>query len=493
MSSAKKNILYLDDEDGNLAVFQATFRHKYNVMIADTIQKAKHILQNAPIDLIISDYKMPEKNGVDFLKDTLVDYPILSRILMTAYSEPEILIDSINKAHIYCFVTKPWKKAELDITIENALRHSELKRQNHDLLTHLQNANSELTKANEEIVRLKDAVDRENDFLKREIAGEHSNFTMIGHGATFQALEKSISRVASVDTTVLIQGETGTGKELVARAIHAHSSRSDKPFIKLNCASLPTPLVESELFGYEKGAFTGAQTSKPGLFQIAHTGTVFLDEIGELPLEVQPKLLRVLQEGEFFKVGSSKTVRVDVRIISATNRTLSEAVTKGTFRSDLFYRLNSFPIKTPALRHRLEDIPALVNFFVEKYQKKLRTSVAKIDQSFIKRLMNHDWPGNIRELESVVERSILMCTAGILNGEVLKFSMDDSEDVPDVPPDALTSLEEIERAHILRVLEATKGKISGAGGAAAVLNINHNTLRSRMVKLGIDFKKAGVN
>jgi formate hydrogenlyase transcriptional activator len=282
----------------------------------------------------------------------------------------------------------------------------------------------------------------------------------------------------------LILGETGTGKELIARAIHSSSPRQHRPLIKVDCASLSPTLIESELFGHEKGAFTGAQSRKIGRFELAHGATIFLDEIGELPLELQTKLLRVVQEGELERLGSSQTLKVDTRIIAATNRDLEEEVRKGRFREDLWYRLNVFPITVPPLRQRQEDIPLLVQSFVNRFSRKLGKEITKIPPQVLQALQQYPWPGNVRELENVIERSLIDT-----KGPILQLAEKITAPAPPTPVSPPQSLEAVERAHILRILQEVRWKIDGKDGAAARLELNPSTLRSRMRKLAIERKQ----
>jgi len=278
----------------------------------------------------------------------------------------------------------------------------------------------------------------------------------------------------------LIQGETGTGKELVARAVHNRSRRKDRPLVKVNCGSIPAGLVESELFGHEKGAFTGATQRRTGRFELANSGTIFLDEVTELPLDTQVKLLRVLQEGEFERVGSSQTMKVDVRVIAATNRDLKDVVKNGSFRSDVFYRLHVFPLEVPALRERKDDIPLLVNFFLSKFGKKLGKEVRGVAQNSMDSLISYDWPGNVRELQNIVERAVVLARGPIVQ-------IDDSmmRSGGAVQESTVDTLENTERNHIIRALKETQWVVHGKKGAAELLGINPSTLRSRMEKLGI--------
>jgi transcriptional regulator with GAF, ATPase, and Fis domain len=293
-------------------------------------------------------------------------------------------------------------------------------------------------------------------------------------------LLRNVEQVAPTEATVLIQGETGTGKELLARAVHDRSRRQNRPLVKVNCGSIPAGLVESELFGHEKGAFTGATQRRIGRFELANGGTIFLDEVTELPTDTQVKLLRVLQEGEFERVGSSQTIKVDVRVIAATNRDLREVVKNGTFRSDLFYRLNVFPLAVPSLRERKDDIPLLVNFFLSKFGKKLGKEVRGVSQRSMDSLLGYDWPGNVRELQNIIERAVVLASGPIL--QVDDSMMRLGEKAQEL---TLDTLENAERNHILRALDETQWVVHGKKGAAEVLGINPSTLRSRMEKLGI--------
>ena len=316
--------------------------------------------------------------------------------------------------------------------------------------------------------------------LVEEIRSERDS--MIGNSPALQHVRALIAQVASTDSTVLIQGETGTGKELVARAIHEHSPRRDRPLVKINCAALPRELVESELFGHEKGAFTGAIQQRRGRFELADGGTLFLDEVGELPPEAQAKLLRVLQEHEFERVGGTRNLRVDVRVIAATNRDLHAESGASRFRSDLYFRLNVFPIVLPPLRARRDDIPLLLKHFTAKTARRLGRQVNGVSPAFTERASAYDWPGNIRELENLVERTLIMSNGGPLDTSELFASTTGATTVAQ-PVNA--SLQEIERAHICRVLDSTRWKIEGDHGAARLLGLNPSTLRGRMRKLGI--------
>ena len=333
-------------------------------------------------------------------------------------------------------------------------------------------------KSNDEFEEIKSKLLKEN-FNKNEVN------EIVGVNKSLRVVMSKVKMVADTDATVLIRGETGTGKELIARCIHYYSNRKNKSLVKVNCAAIPSGLIESELFGHEKGSFTGAVFQKTGKFEIADGGTIFLDEIGDLPFESQAKLLRILQEREFERIGGTKTFNVNVRIIAATNRNLEQAVKDGVFRSDLYYRLNVFPIELPPLRERLEDINPLSNYFMNKYSKKIGKSFKCIDDENLKILSRYDWPGNIRELENVIERAVILSTGDELhiNSELLC-----SVNILNNENNNFTKLEDVERNHIIKILGMTDWQIHGKKGAAKILDINPNTLRSRMSKLGIKRK-----
>jgi transcriptional regulator with GAF, ATPase, and Fis domain len=338
-------------------------------------------------------------------------------------------------------------------------------------------------RANEKLLAYKKQLEVENDYLKEQIKTIYNFSEIIGSGDQMQKVYRLMSLVANSNTTVLISGETGTGKELIGRAIHNASSRSDKLMVKVNCAALPANLIESELFGHEKGAFTGAIDKRIGKFELANNSTLFLDEIGELPLEAQAKLLRVIQERELERVGGKQTIKIDVRLIAATNRKLEEEVKAGRFRSDLYFRLNVFPIILPPLRDRPEDIEPLTLFFVQKHSRNSGRKIRKITPKVIQQLRSYTWPGNVRELEHLLERSILLTTDGILQDVYIPRNM--GAEKQDEVHLLNRSLEEVERSYIIEALKRCAGKISGAGGAAEILNIPGNTLHSKMKKLGI--------
>lgn len=331
----------------------------------------------------------------------------------------------------------------------------------------------------------------QTEYLQAEIRALHDFGEIIGQSAALRRVLRDVEQVATTDAAVLIQGETGTGKELFARAIHTASHRRGQPLVTVNCAAIPATLIESEFFGHERGAFTGATSRRDGRFALADGGTIFLDEIGELPLEMQAKLLRVLQEGTFEPVGSGTTRRVDVRVVAATNRDLAREVTANRFRQDLFYRLNVFPIQLPALRERTEDIPALASAFARRYSQRFGRTIAPLSPDDARRLQRYAWPGNVRELQNVIERAVITAADGRLNLDRALPDVPSAVDTTAVhrtsasPIHTLRELEELERANLARALETSGGRISGSGGAAALLGMNPSTLRSRMKALGV--------
>jgi formate hydrogenlyase transcriptional activator len=382
--------------------------------------------------------------------------------------------------------------AQAAISLENARVFGEMKQE----VARRRDAEDQLRKALAQVQALQKRLEAENVYLQEEIRREHNFEEIVGNSPALLDVLQRVENVAPTDATVLIFGETGTGKELIARAIHDRSRRKGRALVKVNCGAISAGLVESELFGHVKGAFTGALERRVGRFEIADGGTLFLDEVGELPLETQVKLLRVLQEGEFEPVGSSRTVRVDVRIVAATNHRLEEAVAAGRFRSDLFYRLNVFPLEVPPLRGRRPDIPQLAMFFLSRSARKHGRPIEAIAQEALDLLMRYDWPGNVRELQNFIERAVVLCRGPVLTldpgllpaiaaheAEVGEHAVAAVATAAGANPD--TTLLEIERRHILSVLDQARWVIEGPKGAARVLGLHPNTLRSRMKKLGI--------
>jgi DNA-binding NtrC family response regulator len=415
---------------------------------AQTFSSAQEFLAaerpNGPGCLVL-DVHLPGLSGLDLQRELAKAGVKIPIIFITGHGDIPTSVRAI-KAGALEFLTKPLNREDLLRAIQQAIARDNIARQpNGD-------------------------------------TGTHNFDEIVGTSAALKAVLKQVEVVAPTESTVLILGETGTGKELIARAIHAASSRSRRPFVKLNCAAIPTGLLESELFGHEKGAFTGAIAQRIGRFELADGGTVFLDEVGEIPLELQPKLLRVLQEREFERLGSTRTLRTDARLIAATNRDLRQMVEQRKFREDLFYRLNVFPIFVPALRERSEDIPLLVNHFAQRFARRMNRTIETIPAETMAALTRYPWPGNIRELQNLIERAVILS-----HGPVLQIPLQDLDKntAPRRDNGKDQTLEAAERAHILAILKETRWVLGGARGAAARLGINRSTLQFRLKKLGI--------
>jgi formate hydrogenlyase transcriptional activator len=393
--------------------------------------------------------------------------------------------------HIAIIDDKPMERDERAIDLVKifaARAAAELKRQR---------AETELHAALQQVQELQKKLEAENVYLQEEIRKEHNFEEIVGNSKGLLDVLRKVETVAPTDSTVLILGETGCGKELIARAIHNRSKRKNRPLVKVNCGAIPTGLVESELFGHMKGAFTGALERRTGRFELADGGSLFLDEVSELPLDTQVKLLRVLQEHEFEPLGSSRTIKVNVRIIAASNRDLEKAIQEGRFRADLFYRLNVLPVTLPPLRERRADIPLLASFFVERFSRQFGKNITGISQDTMDALSRYFWPGNIRELQNVIERAVVLCSGSVLRlgNDLLPIMIEDGEEQifgesTSLAGSSPSSLENVERSHILQVLQETRGVIEGPRGAARILNLHPNTLRSRMKKLGIERSSA---
>ena len=471
MIEHKYTILYIDDEPHNLTTFKATFKWDYKILTAQSALEGFDILDTNDVHLIISDQRMAGLSGIEFFKEVKKRFPKPQRIILTAYNELAILLQAINECGIYRYITKPWNESEFKKVIEDTLEVYQLRRDKEQLEQQLILANEKLT--------------AENSYLREEIEQEQFTKKIITQNETYKKTLALLKKVAATRTSVLISGETGTGKELMARAVHRLSRRSDKPFIKVNCAAIPENLIESEFFGHEKGSFTGAIQKRTGRFELADGGTLFLDEIGELPINLQTKLLRVLQEGEFERIGGAKTIKVDVRIIAATNRNLKKEIAAHNFREDLFYRLNVFPLNALPLRERKEDIPILVHHFLEKHASRVNKKITTVESIIMAQLMNYNYPGNIRELENVIERFMITSTGNELD---LSDWNPVNATLADFGDDFMT-LSEVEKKHITTALENSHWKIFGEDGAAKKLGMNPKTLSWRIKKEGIERPK----
>ena len=394
MNNNKYTLLLVDDEIANLQKLQRTFIDQYSVQLAQSGQEALALLRQHPVDAIITDQKMPNMTGMEFLEASSKEYPDLVRIVLTGYTEVDDLISAINTGRVDKYITKPWQPDDLRLALREALEKRELKRENERLASELQSANERLR--------------TENTILRQEVEKGFHTREIIHASSEMENILRLLRRVTGTETTVLIQGETGTGKELVARFIHRESPRRDQIFIPVNCGAIPRELVESEFFGHAKGAFTGASQEKKGYFEMAHHGTIFLDEIGEAPQELQVKLLRVIQEAEIMPVGYHQPKKIDVRIIASTNRDLRAEVEKGHFRQDLYYRINVFSVTIPPLRERSKDILPLAEFFLKQASLKLNRKIGPLREETCRLLLRHSWPGNVRELQNEIERIVLL-------------------------------------------------------------------------------------
>ena len=463
------DILIVDDEIYNLKLLAEFLGQAgYQVRTGERPQPAIDSAMARPPSLILLDVRMPGMDGFEVCKrlkqdERTRDIPI---IFISALQEVQDRVQGFEAGGVD-FISKPFQEEEV---LARVRTHMELR----NMQLHLEDL---VEKRTAEIKKLKDQIEQENIYLRKEIEVKHKHAEIIGNCELVMKMLSAAEQVAKTDSTVLILGETGTGKELLARAIHKLSLRKDRQMVTLNCAALPATLLESELFGREKGAYTGAMARQIGRFEIADGSSIFLDEIGEMPLEVQAKLLRVLQEGQFERLGNPQTISVNVRIIASTNRDIARAAADGQFREDLYYRLNVFSITVPPLRDRIEDIPLLVWNFIKEFEKSMGKAIEKIPQKSIDALQQYPWPGNIRELKNVVEHAMI-----ISQGRVLQLN----------PPAGLSTnlhkdlrLEVLERNHIIDVLNKTSWRVSGQKGAANLLGLKPTTLESRMKKLGI--------
>lgn len=455
----KKKILVVEDDEYVLGSIRILLNKEgYEVNTALDGLEALDSYRKESYDLVIADLKMPQMDGIELLKQLKLEFPDVSLIMMTAYGSIRTAVDAM-KMGAYDYVTKPVSAEEIRLVIQRAFE-----RQN--LITEIRT-------------------------LRKELEERFSLDNIIGKSYTMQRVYDSILQVANTDATVLITGETGTGKELVAHAIHHHSKRKNCPFVVINCSALPESLLESELFGHEEGAFTGATKQRIGKFEYADTGTVFFDEMGNLPLSMQTKLLRLLQEKSFERIGGNQTIKVDVRVLAATNKDLNKLSEEGCFRKDLYYRLNVIPIQLPSLKERREDIPLLVTHFIEKYNKVFKKEITSISQNVLNILMSYSWPGNVRELENLVERMVIMAKDHVINEVDLPIPNQKQvkEKFGDVDNDQIvnSSLEDFlaycETIYITRLLKRCRGRIDSS---AKISGIDVKTLYRKMKKYNIN-------
>jgi len=505
MSDTPATILVVDDDAASLsALFECLRRASYRVLVAQDGTSALERAENGKPALILLDVMMPDIDGFETCRrlkrnQSTADVPVL---FLTALSETNEKVKGF-EAGAVDYLTKPFQWEEVLARVRTHLRLRAAERAlvdaNRLLEARVAERTAELESSVAELDRLRRRLQAENSYLQAEIGAEMRD--VVGSSRALRAVLEQVERVARSDATVLINGETGTGKELIARAVHEASPRRERPLVKLNCAAISAGLVESELFGHVKGAFTGATEKNVGRFQLADGGTLFLDEIGELPLETQVKLLRVLQEREFEPVGSAKTQRVDVRVIAATNRRLEDEVARGKFRSDLYYRLNVFPVEVPPLRARRDDIPELAAHFVERFSRRLGRSALPLAAHAMAQLVAHDWPGNVRELQNTIELALIVSNGTEITidwplaaarrapadgGPATAFDAHAGNGAPAAaPPVGGTTLVEIERQHIVAMLKRTGGIVEGPKGAAKMLDMKPSTMRYRIRKLGI--------
>jgi DNA-binding NtrC family response regulator len=447
----KHRILVVEDEEKLRRVIELQLVSAgFEVDQAGTAEEGLKLADRA--DLILTDLRLPGMDGLELIRAIRRQNAATPIVVITAFGTVESAVEAM-KAGAFDFLPKPFSMDHLMAVVHKAL----------------------------EVRSLRD----ENRKLREELVRRYSFENIVGRSPAMQEIFATIERVAPTRATVLIAGESGTGKDLIARAIHYQSPRRDRPFVKINCTAIPENLMESELFGYEKGAFTGAVTSKPGRFELADTGTVFLDEIGDVPPNIQVKLLRVLQEREFERLGSNRTRQIDVRVIAATNADLRAALEQGAFREDLYYRLNVVPINVPPLRERKEDIPALAEHFLRKYAAEFSSPVKAISDEALQVLLGHHWPGNVRELENVIERSLVLCSGEILEAADIRLDTaprNSRAAGEPLLPEGMT-LEEHERELIRKALERAQGNKSQA---ARLLGLSRNALRYRLSQMGLD-------
>ena len=463
-----KQLLVVDDEPNLRKVLSAQLqRDGYDVHTAEDGEQALEVLREHHIDLVITDLKMPKLDGMELLRRVVAMDEELPVVMITAHGTVDNAVEAL-KTGAFDYITKPFDQAEVRSVVQKALRTRDL--------------------SATEATRAPDAVSEEG-----------ARYGIIGQSPGILEVYSVLDRVADTPTTVLITGESGTGKELVARALHENSSRRDKPFIKVNCAAIPKDLMESELFGYERGAFTGAVGSKPGRFELASGGTLFLDEIGSIPVEMQVKLLRALQESEFERVGGIKTIRVDVRLVAATNSDLKKEIALGSFREDLYYRLNVVPIRLPPLRERADDISQLCRHFIDKFNARLKKKVVGFETDAERALDIYPWPGNIRELENVIERAVLFSDGTTIRRSDLPPEVREGTALPRSnqasqapPPDVRSAdglkeqvkaaMSRLERDLIQKALEQTNGNVTHA---ARLLKISRKGLQLKMKELSL--------
>jgi DNA-binding NtrC family response regulator len=502
------SILIVDDQESYVSLLEQLLRETGYTCVASTMNPLEvcALHRKNHYDLILLDLQMPGMDGFQVMEGlkTIATDSYLPVLVITAQPDHKVRALQVGAKD---FISKPFDLVEVKTRIHNMLEvrllYKKLENYSKMLEQTVQERTGELLKTNvqlsqeiaerkkaeesllgayAEIKHLKDRLQAENIYLQQEVARQYNFGEIIGQSEVLSHVFSQVEQVATMNATVLLLGETGTGKGVVARAIHSSSARKGRSLITVNCTTLPATLVESELFGRERGAFTGSDDRQIGRFELADGGTIFLDEIGEMPLDLQCKLLRVIQDGEFERLGSPRTIKTDVRIIAATNRNLEQEIKNGKFREDLFYRLNVFPITMPPLRQRKGDIPMLVNHFVAKFNKKIGKKIETVSKDTLNTLEEYHWPGNVRELESVIERAVII-SQGISLQVLDRF--DTLRKTEETEGQEVKALAELEYNHVLQVLKKTGWRIEGKNGAAVLLGLNASTLRARMRKYGI--------
>jgi two-component system response regulator PilR (NtrC family) len=456
----KSRILVVDDEESIREFLEIMLKKEgYEITLAEDGQKAKDLLTKKTFDMIISDLQMPHVTGIELLKHVKEVSPEIVFMMITAFGTTETAVEAM-KMGAYDYITKPFKIDEVRLNIQNALRSRNL--------------------------------EVENRSLKKELVKEYSFQNMVGNSQAMHQIFDLIKRVSQTPTNVLITGESGTGKEVVAKAIHYNGPLKDRPFVTVNCGAIPENLMESEMFGHKKGSFTGAVTDKAGLFEVADGGTLFLDEVGELPLTIQVKLLRAIQERVIRRVGATEDMKIEVRIIAATNRNLEEMVQKGTFRQDLFYRLNVINIRTPSLRDRRDDVPLLANHFLKKYNERLNKNIGGISTEAMEILKKYDYPGNVRELENLIERTVALEGGAMILPESLppmvntssgrKMASSNEIEIGDDGVDLDKVMGQIEKELLIKAIHSAGGVKKRA---AKLLHISFRSMRYRIEKYNL--------
>ncbi|RPJ62170.1 MAG: sigma-54-dependent Fis family transcriptional regulator [Acidobacteria bacterium] len=473
---SKHEILIVDDEPANLQKLKRTFLTDYTVHEAKTGDEALLILKERPVVAIVTDQRMPGMSGVNLLRQAREVRPDSIRIILTGFTEVEYLMDAINQGQVHRYITKPWEPVALKEALRQEIERWQLRKENERLSEELRLANEQLEK--------------ENFRLRQEIESlEPAGKQLVYESQEMRELMRLIDRVVPTNSTVLIQGETGTGKELLARYVHDQSPRADQPFIPVNCGAIPSELIESAFFGHKKGSFTGAIENRKGHFELAHQGTLYLDEIGEAPLDLQVKLLRVLQDAEIMPVGAQVAKKVDVRIIASTNRVLSREVEAGRFRQDLFFRLNVFAVFVPPLRTRRDDIVALSRYFLDRCRRRLNKPIPSFDPQTLALLRGFDWPGNVRELENEVERMVILSEpdqpipASMVSERVRLASSTGGSDAGGLKE----KVAEFERSLIL---EALRRHGHNRSHAADALGISRQTIIAKLKQYQLDDETA---